>query len=117
MWGPGLSFPLAPWKVLEHVWPQIFPSSSQTIFFLHRGSSRGRGPESNSDICPRVSSCLYTAYLYDFFILSVFILREREPAGEEETDREREKEGESQAGSVLVAQSPTWGLNPYMVRL
>ena len=38
------------------------------------------------------------------FFLSLFILRERAQAGEEQRERE------SQAGSALSAQSPMWGL-------
>ena len=52
-----------------------------------------------------------------FFVLSLFlfILRGRERAREQGRGRER-GEKESQAGSALSAQSPTWGLIPQTLR-
>ena len=47
-----------------------------------------------------------------FFIkVYLFILREREGESEQGRGRERESERESQAGSVLLVQSPTGGLH------
>ena len=53
-----------------------------------------------------------TGFLFKFYL---FILRERECAcvGGAESEGERE----SQAGTPLLAQDPTWGLKPCTVRL
>ena len=48
-----------------------------------------------------------------FFFLSLFILRGEK---DHERGRDREEERESQAGSVLSEQNPTWGSSLRTVR-
>ena len=49
-------------------------------------------------------------YKSDSFLVYLYVLRERKH--EQGRGRERGRERESQAGSVLSAQSLTWGSNP-----
>ena len=57
--------------------------------------------------------------LIKFYVLFFYFERERERESESKGAggrTEREGERESQAGSVLLVQSPTWGLNSQTMR-
>ena len=55
----------------------------------------------------------YVTYLKKCF---KFIYLERDRQTDPRGGRQREREKESQAGSTLSAQSPTWGLNSQTMR-
>ena len=57
--------------------------------------------------------CVTSVFIFSFFFFK-FIYLERESANREGAETEGERE--SQAGSELSAQSPTWGSNPQTVR-
>ena len=77
-WVPGLYFPLAPWKVLDHVWSQIVPLVLR-LFCFSIEKVEGVGVERNSHIGPRVILGLYIAYLYAFYI-HFLILSSQQPS-------------------------------------
>ena len=74
------------------------------------GSKGQTIPLAISSISNQLAREIFFSYVY------LFILRETESEREREREREREGRRESQAGSVLSAQSPTQGSIPYKAR-
>ena len=78
----------------------ILPVSKHEIFFHLLVSS---------SIFPSMSSIIFLMFI-------LFIFRDRDKERVSREGAEREGESESQAGSILSAQSPTWSLIPQPVR-
>ena len=53
---------------------------------------------------------------FNFFLIFKFIYFESDRDSTSQGGAEREGKRESQAGSAMPAQSPTWGTNPQTVR-